>query len=100
MIRLALILAIIIAVLGGVVLAYRTVYDIGFNEANRLAAIEAERARASTQVTINSIEKQALDKIAKQTATNVEKAIADVRKSNPACSVVVPRSVLDALRKR
>jgi hypothetical protein len=100
MIKLGLILAIIIAVLGGGTVAYRTAYSNGFNEAQRLNAIENEQSRISTQATINTIEQQALEKIASQTASNVEKVIADVRKTNPSCSLVVPAVVRDALKRR
>lgn len=80
--------------------AYSVAYETGFHEAQRLAAIEAEQSRISVQTQINSLEKQALDKIASQTASNVEKAIADARKANPACSLVIPGIVLDQLRHR
>lgn len=96
--RLSLILAIIAAISGGFFYVRHQAYSEGFNEAQRLAAIQAETSRKNTQAIINTVEKQALEKIASQTAANVEKAIEDARKANPACSPIVPRGVSDALR--
>jgi len=98
--RIIIIAALAIAIGAGIWVAAERVYTAGFKEAQRIGALEAEKARVTAQAKINTIEKQALEKIASQTSSNVEKAIADVRKTNPACSIVVPSSVLDALRKK
>jgi hypothetical protein len=104
MTRLALILAIVLTVGIGAGIAARETYLAGFHEAERLAAIEEEQSRKSAQATINEIEKSAAIEAAKvaerDTAAKVEKVIADVRKTNPACSLVVPSGVRDALKRR
>lgn len=100
--KLALILAIILAVLGGGATAAKLIYAAGYNERDRLAAIETEKSRQQAQDTINAIEKQAVIDAQKnadlQISSKVEKAVADARKANPACSLIVPRGVSDALR--
>lgn len=83
---------------------YRAIRQVGYSEAMQAMAAAAEADRKRAQTTINQIEKDAVTEAQKvadqQIASKVEKAISDVRKSNPACSLVVPGSVLDALRKK
>lgn len=100
--KLGFILAIIVAVMLGAATAAKVIYDAGFNDANRINAAQAEKDRAVTQTTINLIEKQAVTEAQKaadaQVAHKVEKAIENARAANPACSLLVPNTVKDALK--
>ena len=77
----------------------RGVYNWGYDERAAEYATQAEAQRKLSQSRIDAIEKEALDQIASRPKVDLEKVLADVRKTNPACSLIVPRSVSDALRK-
>ncbi len=75
-------------------------YNDGVSDTNaentRLSAIK----ELAQQKEIDKIAANAAAQLAAQKASNVEKAIADVRKANPACTLTVPAAVLDQLRPR
>jgi len=106
--RIIVILALVIGGCTGAWLGWKhvrkTIYDEGYSSALASVAMAAEEDRRRAQTNINSIEKNAIEAAKKaadqQIASKVERAIADVRKSNPSCSLSIPGGVLDALRNK
>lgn len=75
-------------------------YNDGVSDTNAENARLSAMKQLADQKKLDKIALDAKAQIAAQTATNVQKAIADARKANPEClDLTVPRSVLDQLRR-
>lgn len=75
-------------------------YNDGVSDTNAENARLSAMKQLADQKKLDKIALDAKAQIASQTATNVQKAIADARKANPEClDLTVPRSVLDELRR-